>query len=351
MSISLLDDRLFIVTPGDASGDEIKIDPELESYIPEISDEEREQLESNIIERGGAIDPLTVWLRNDDDMVLLDGHNRFAICTRLGLPFAYRLVEFDTRGQATDWIDRNQLGRRNLDAKQMSLLRGRRYNRTKKANDGSRGNQHTQPTDKMSTAEALASEHGVNEKTIRRDGEYAQAVETLGIEREIVTGDVTASKAEIIKTAATLPDTPTARDVAVARETVKGTAAKPRRAKPVDKPTAGESRRKNGRLAKRITLSVLAIRDAVETLGTTDSAYREQVLAELRRCVDRLSRSQPVAPAKADKRSSSDDLRPLVAERWEAMRLWQKHWSLADMEEVRRLFIELIREEQKQFDQ
>jgi len=31
-----------------------------------------------------------------------------------------------------DWIDRNQLGRRNLTPDQMSLIRGRMYNRTKK---------------------------------------------------------------------------------------------------------------------------------------------------------------------------------------------------------------------------
>jgi hypothetical protein len=46
-------------------------------------------------------------------------------------------------------------------------LRGRRYNRAKKANDGSRGNQYTEAADKMSTAtaERLAVQHGVTERT------------------------------------------------------------------------------------------------------------------------------------------------------------------------------------------
>jgi hypothetical protein len=32
------------------------------------------------------------------------------------------------------------------------------------------------------------------------------------------------------------------------------------------------------------------------------------------------------------------------------MRTWDKHWAAADMKEVRRFFVEVIREEQKQFD-
>ena len=72
---------------------------------------------------------------------------------------------------AMDWMDANQLGRRNLSPDQLSWLRGRRYSRTKKAQGGTGANQHEQrcqivPSAK--TAESLAKEHGVNESTIRR---------------------------------------------------------------------------------------------------------------------------------------------------------------------------------------
>ena len=77
-------------------------------------------------------------------------------------------------------IDKNQLGRRNLDARQMSLLRGRRYNRTKRS-DGGHGDQKSGGQNvRPNAAESLAAEHGVNEKTIRRDGEFAEAVEKSG---------------------------------------------------------------------------------------------------------------------------------------------------------------------------
>lgn len=68
----------------------------------------------------------------------------------------------------------------------MSLLRGRRYNRTKKAIGEHKGNQHTkmeihQNDGIPNTAERLAQQHGVSKATIERDGKFAEAVEVLGL--------------------------------------------------------------------------------------------------------------------------------------------------------------------------
>jgi hypothetical protein len=67
---------------------------------------------------------------------------------------------------------------------QMSLLRGRRYNRLKKSVPNQDGrNQHTevnrQNDGQPNTAERLAQQHGVTSKTIKRDGQFAEAVEML----------------------------------------------------------------------------------------------------------------------------------------------------------------------------
>lgn len=239
----------------------IVIDDEFAALIPPLSAEERQQLEYNIVEHGGARDPLVAWVpdewtpegeahplrwidgrvewretlhseqqqhkvwntehetytQSDWPVTLLDGHNRYEICTRLGLPFEIHELRFESREEAEDWIDKNQLGRRNLDARQMSLLRGRRYNRTKKP-----GRPSEQPGQNVRVcAESLAAEHGVNEKTIRRDGEFAEAVETLGIEREIVAGKIEAPKHEIVEAAKALPEQPTQEQVAHAVEAVK----------------------------------------------------------------------------------------------------------------------------------
>jgi len=198
--------------------EDIKIDAEFSALIPPLSTEERQQLEENITEHGGARDPLVVWA-SKGTLTLLDGHNRYAICTRLGLPFDIHELRFKARDEAEDWIDRNQLGRRNLDSRQMSLLRGRRYNRTKKTHGGQR--EASGQNVHLKTAEALAAEHGVDERTIRRDGEFAEAVETLGIEREIVTGEIEAPKHAIVAAAQALPENATAEQVQQAVEAVK----------------------------------------------------------------------------------------------------------------------------------
>ncbi len=216
----------------------ITIDAEFRDLIPAISDDERNQLEANIVAAGGVRDPLTLWRRSDDDFVILDGHNRFEICRRLKLPFPYHQVDCETRDEAADWIDKNQLGRRNLDARQMSLLRGRRYNRTKKTPQqaGALKGKGSDILSEAQTAESLAVEHGVSSRTIERDGDFAEAVETLGIERQIVAGEIDAPKHEIVAAAKSLPEKPSEEQRKAARQSVKrGTKKAKKKARPKGK--------------------------------------------------------------------------------------------------------------------
>lgn len=93
------------------------------------------------------------------------------------------------RQAAMDWIDKNQLGRRNLTKEQISVVRGRVYNRKKKVQGGTGANQHSKEQTGQNvqsakskpdtTATEIAHEFGVDERTIRRDGEFAEAIETL----------------------------------------------------------------------------------------------------------------------------------------------------------------------------
>lgn len=211
--------------------DGITIDREFKNLIPAIGDEERKQLEENIVEFGGARDPLVVWSNGDRD-ILIDGHNRYEICTRLGLNYHVEAMEFPSRDEAADWIDRNQLGRRNLSRQDYKLLLGRRYNRAKKAAGGQEGNTNAAKNEAekvttSKTAERLAKEHGVTEKTVRNAGKFQAAAATLGIEKEIASGKVKASESAVVKAAASLPKKPTREQVEKAREEV--AAPKPRR--------------------------------------------------------------------------------------------------------------------------
>jgi hypothetical protein len=337
----------------DIKASDIRSDEEFRDLIPAITQEERDQLEANIVAHGGARDPLVAWLGADDTYILLDGHNRLEICTRLGLPFSVAEARFDTRDQAADWIDRNQLGRRNVSKQDYKLLLGRRYNRAQKSVSNPDGkNQRDevggQNVRQPKTAERIAKEHGVDERTVRRAGKFQEAAAALGIEQEITSGEIKTTDAAIVAAVAELPASPSPDQVKQAREKV---ANKKQSPEPTPAKKAGDSRRKNGRLAQRITVDLIRVRSAVEELGKTDSTYRDAALHELQSCIGHLSRVPAAAPAKSEKGQDGDTLRAAVAERWEKMRLWQKHWSIADMKDVRRLFIEVIREEQKRLDE
>lgn len=155
----------------------IIIDEEFKGLIPALSNHEKEALEKNII-KDGCLDALIVW---QEEGILIDGHNRYEICTRLGIDFDTREMSFSSRDDVTDWMDRHQLGRRNLTPEQMSLIRGRIYNRTKKPVGSV--NQYTSASDQndhqQNTSESLAQEFGVSSPTVRRDGKFVETVENL----------------------------------------------------------------------------------------------------------------------------------------------------------------------------
>lgn len=189
--------------------DDIKIDAEFAALIPPLSAEERQQLEENIIDHGGARDPLVVWA-SKGTLTLLDGHNRYEICTRLELPFDVHEMRFGSRDEAADWMDRNQLGRRNLHPDAFTLLLGRRYNRAKKSHGGDR--RASGKDCHLKTAQKLADEHGVTEKTVRNAGKFAESVEKAKAIDPAIEAKVSAGKAPpraaVVKAAALLEKAP-----------------------------------------------------------------------------------------------------------------------------------------------
>jgi hypothetical protein len=104
-------------------------DPEFQGAIPPLAEEERRNLEESII-RDGCRDALVVWA---EEGLLLDGHNRLTLCEQHGIPYAVKEISLPDRDAALDWIDVNQLGRRNLSPDNFKLVLGRVYNRRKKS--------------------------------------------------------------------------------------------------------------------------------------------------------------------------------------------------------------------------
>ena len=77
-----------------------------------------------------------------------------------------------------DWMDANQLGRRNLSSDAFKMSLGRLYNRTKKARGGDYASEKAiaQNEPKLNTAANLAAEHLVSENTVKRAGKFAEEV-------------------------------------------------------------------------------------------------------------------------------------------------------------------------------
>ena len=73
-------------------------------------------LETSILKEG-VRDAIVTW--ND---FIIDGHNRYEIATRHGLPYNTISKEFDSEDEVKEWMILNQFGRRNLNSYQRSIL-------------------------------------------------------------------------------------------------------------------------------------------------------------------------------------------------------------------------------------
>ena len=84
--------------------------PEMEQLLPPLSAEQLSALESDIL-ANGCYNPIIV----NEDMVIVDGHNRFRICEKRSLPFKMLVFSFHDLLEAKQWALDTQKGRRNLD--------------------------------------------------------------------------------------------------------------------------------------------------------------------------------------------------------------------------------------------
>ena len=117
----------------------LKIDPEFQSQIPPLTDDELKQLEENILKEGKLLSPLIVW-----NNTLVDGHNRYAILQKHPeIYFSTMPLPFESREEVLAWICKNQLGRRNLTPEQKKFLIGKQYSVEHRKPGGNGNNQHT----------------------------------------------------------------------------------------------------------------------------------------------------------------------------------------------------------------
>jgi len=213
----------------------ITILEELRNFIPSPTAEELAQLEDNII-KNGCKDALLLWETTQKSInekapnpdapayVLVDGHNRFRICTKRNINFNVQLMSFPSIKEVKDYMIDLQLGRRNLNPQQASYFRGLRYNNEKSDKGKYERNEHKSQNDtyekiaiknhksqndtydelienELSTSEKLANEYKVSRATIMRDAEYSKGLEQLSptLKNAVLNGEIKIGKSDIQK--------------------------------------------------------------------------------------------------------------------------------------------------------
>jgi 16S rRNA G966 N2-methylase RsmD len=172
---------------------ELKIDAEFKNLVPPLQQEEYDLLEKSILEEG-CRDALVIW-----NGFIIDGHNRYRICSKHNIEFDVVEKEFDSREKVKDWIDANQLGRRNLTPDQRQVLIGRRYNREKNKNKF-KGNQYSgegKNFTNQNTADKLSKEYNVSDRTIKNYATVADFYEQLEKEKPELAKEVWSGKANL----------------------------------------------------------------------------------------------------------------------------------------------------------
>ena len=183
----------------------LKIDPEFQSQIPPLTDDEYKQLEENILKEGKLLSPLIVW-----NNTLVDGHNRYAILQKHPeIYFSTMPLPFESREEVLAWICKNQLGRRNLTPEQKYYLMGKQYEAEKAAHGGDRKSSDAKSSslkanliDNSKTCDRIAEENGVSKDTVIRSSKYMKGVEIAeelmpGLKQSILSGQTKVSKADM----------------------------------------------------------------------------------------------------------------------------------------------------------
>ncbi len=189
---------------------QLTIDDSFKRLLMPLTPVEFGFLEQSIVAEG-CRERLIVWSQGN---ILVDGHNRYEVCTAHNIKFDVDVRDFESREAVEDWIDKNQASRRNLHPDDFKIVTGRIYNRRKKTVGKKVLLDQVEP---ISTAQEVAVELGISAPTVKRNGQRAEVydkVSTVDVEAaeaaKVVPQSVIAEArketpekaAEIVKTAA-----------------------------------------------------------------------------------------------------------------------------------------------------
>lgn len=177
----------------------LTIDPKFEGLCRPLTENELRGLRESLAD-DGCRDSIVVWRGNG---TILDGHNRYRLCQESvpPIPFQVRELAMLSRADAERWIIENQLSRRNLSPRETDFLRGNRFGVEKRELGGNLPENaqktlkaHNEPLG--DTAAKLAEEYGVSRETIKRDAEFAEAVNIASEKAPEIKGPILAGRVD-----------------------------------------------------------------------------------------------------------------------------------------------------------
>ena len=148
--------------------------PDLAELLPPLSGEQLAALEKDILQNG-CYAPIIV----NEDLVVVDGHNRRRICEQHHLPYKMAVFAFDDLLEAKQWALDTQKGRRNLDKWELGKialkLRPEIEAKAKANQSAAGGDKYSgkplsatlpNPIDPVDTRKELAASVGLGERTM-----------------------------------------------------------------------------------------------------------------------------------------------------------------------------------------
>lgn len=141
--------------------------PEMAELLPPLSGEQSAALEEDLL-RNGCYSPIIV----NEDMVIIDGHNRQALCEKHDLPYTMAVFSFEDLLEAKQWALDTQKGRRNLEKWELGKIALKlkpEIEAKARANQGTRTDLSAtlpESSDTVDTRKELAEAVGLGERTM-----------------------------------------------------------------------------------------------------------------------------------------------------------------------------------------
>ena len=143
--------------------------PDFAELLPSLSDEQLSLLEADIL-KNGCYTPVIV----NEDMVIVDGHNRASICDKHGVPYRMAVFSFEDDLEAKQWALDTQKSRRNLEKWELGKIALKlkpEIEARAKANMGQRTDlsvNSPKGSDTVDTRKELAKAVGIGEQAMGR---------------------------------------------------------------------------------------------------------------------------------------------------------------------------------------